>query len=68
MADTPGIAARDDFVLRSCAEAGVPIAAAIGGGYSPDHDAIVQRHVLLHDAARRLLPALQRYGRIMRAD
>ena len=41
----------------------MPVAAAIGGGYSPDHGAIVNRHVLLHAAARRLLPALQRNGR-----
>ena len=62
-----GIAARDEFVLRTCAEAGAPVAAAIGGGYSPDHEAIVQRHVLLHDAARLLLPLLRRNGRVMRA-
>jgi len=46
-----GLAARDAFVLQQCAERGIPLAAAIGGGYSADHAAIVERHVLLHAAA-----------------
>ena len=46
-----GIAARDAFVLRSCAEAAVPVAVAIGGGYCPDTAAIVERHVAVHRAA-----------------
>lgn len=46
-----GILARDRFVLGSCAEVGVPVAAAIGGGYEPDHTRIVERHVQLHKAA-----------------
>lgn len=58
-----GIAARDRFVLSACADAGVPVAAAIGGGYQEDHAAIVERHVFLHAAARDLLPRLQRSGR-----
>ena len=46
-----GILARDRYVMKSCAEAGVAVAAAIGGGYEPDHSAIVERHVQLHKAA-----------------
>lgn len=46
-----GIQARDRCVMAWCARLGIPIAAAIGGGYSEDHGAIVQRHVYLHDAA-----------------
>ena len=46
-----GIAARDRFVMACCAEAGAPVAAAIGGGYSEDHSRIVERHVALHRAA-----------------
>ena len=46
-----GILARDRFVLQSCVAAGVPVAAAIGGGYEPDHERIVERHVMLHRAA-----------------
>ncbi|GBF88042.1 histone deacetylase [Raphidocelis subcapitata] len=53
-----GIAARDDFVMRACAEAGVPIAAAIGGGYAEDHAVLVDRHASLHKAAAAHLPAL----------
>ena len=47
-----GIAARDEEVLMQCMARGVPICAAIGGGYAPDHAAIVERHVSLHRAAR----------------
>jgi acetoin utilization deacetylase AcuC-like enzyme len=46
-----GIAARDVAVMQACAQRCVPIAAAIGGGYAPDHAAIVERHVSLHAAA-----------------
>lgn len=53
-----GIAARDRFVLTACADAGVPVAAAIGGGYSPDHAAIVGRHMHLHRAAAELFPRM----------
>jgi hypothetical protein len=42
-----GIAARDDFVMHTCAEAGVPVAAAIGGGYQSDHHHIVERWVVV---------------------
>lgn len=54
-----GILARDRFVLGACADARVPVAAAIGGGYATDHSAIVARHVLLHRAAAECLPRLQ---------
>ena len=46
-----GIFQRDRFVMKSCAEAGIAVAAAIGGGYEVDHERIVDRHVLLHRAA-----------------
>lgn len=39
-----GILARDRFVFEACAQAGAPVAAAIGGGYCPDHERIVDRH------------------------
>jgi hypothetical protein len=32
------------------------VAAAIGGGYSPDHSVLVERHVLLHRAAAKHWP------------
>jgi acetoin utilization deacetylase AcuC-like enzyme len=53
-----GILARDRFVLEACAAAGAPVAAAIGGGYQRDHERIVDRHVLLHQAAAEALPRL----------
>ena len=62
-----GIAVRDRFVLGACADAGIPVAAAIGGGYQEDHAAIVERHVSLHAAARELLPRLRRSGRAEKA-
>lgn len=47
-----GIAARDNAVFGACVAAGVPVAAAIGGGYDlDDHGAIVRRHMHLHRAA-----------------
>lgn len=52
-----GIAARDRFVLSACADAGVPLAAAIGGGYG-DHALIVSRHMHLHRAAAELFPRM----------
>lgn len=51
-----GIAARDAAVLRACLGAGVPVAAAIGGGYDPDHGVLVARHMHLHRAAAALAP------------
>jgi acetoin utilization deacetylase AcuC-like enzyme len=47
-----GIQERDRLVMAACAAAGVPVAAAIGGGYAPDHNKIVERHMGLHRAAR----------------
>lgn len=40
--------------------------AAIGGGYAADHEAIVDRHVLLHQAAYEHLPALGKAARARR--
>lgn len=50
-----GVFARDAFVLEACAGFGAPVACAIGGGYAEDHGVIVERHVLLHQAAREAL-------------
>lgn len=54
-----GLAARDALVFDACGARGVPIAAAIGGGYAADHAAIVERHVQTHRAAA---AAFSRYG------
>lgn len=54
-----GIRARDKLVFELCSSFGAPVAAAIGGGYSRDHSAIVERHVSLHQAAFHALPHMQ---------
>jgi acetoin utilization deacetylase AcuC-like enzyme len=59
-----GIARRDRAVFSACAEFGVPIACAIGGGYQEDHTHIVRRHMHLHRAAAEHMPA---FGRLMDA-
>jgi acetoin utilization deacetylase AcuC-like enzyme len=53
-----GILQRDRTVLAAAAERGVPVAAAIGGGYEPRHAHIVERHMCLHLAAAELLPQI----------
>jgi acetoin utilization deacetylase AcuC-like enzyme len=65
-----GIAARDRLVLEACIQAGVPLAAAIGGGYQKDHSHIVARHVHLHRAAADCMPrfaAMMQAKRLVRA-
>ena len=46
-----GLAAREATVLETCLDAGVPVAAVIGGGYSDDIDALARRHATLHKTA-----------------
>eukprot|EP00873_Tetraselmis_striata_P022771 jgi/Tetstr1/443035/TSEL_031095.t1 len=59
-----GIQERDRLVIDACAARRIPVAAAIGGGYSPDHDSIVERHVSVHRAARDALQANGPWGRV----
>lgn len=46
-----GLFERDSYVFQTALEAGVPIASVLGGGYSPDHDEIAQRHSIVVRAA-----------------
>ena len=62
-----GLLARDMFVLDACARFGAPVACAIGGGYADDHGAIVDRHLLLHQAAREALPRMAHLAEARRA-
>jgi acetoin utilization deacetylase AcuC-like enzyme len=39
-----GLRMRDEFVLRTCARAGIPVAISMSGGYANDVDAIVTIH------------------------
>lgn len=47
-----GIYRRERMVLSTCKAGGYPVASVIGGGYSKDMSALVQRHSLLHRAAQ----------------
>jgi len=49
-----GLAARDAYVLGTCRDAGLPVAAVIGGGYDRDLEALADRHAQLHRAAHAL--------------
>nr|WP_298413428.1 histone deacetylase [uncultured Halomonas sp.] len=46
-----GLARRDTYVIRLCRDAGIPVAAVIGGGYDRDLAALADRHAQLHRAA-----------------
>lgn len=51
-----GLAARDEYVLRTCLAHGAAVAAVIGGGYDRDIDALAARHALLHRRALGCVP------------
>lgn len=46
-----GLAARERYVLQTCRDARVPVAAVIGGGYDRDLDALCRRHAVLFEQA-----------------
>jgi acetoin utilization deacetylase AcuC-like enzyme len=48
---TAGVLARDTLVLQRCREAGIPVAAVIGGGYQRDLQALTTVHLQLFKAA-----------------
>ena len=52
-----GLRAREKMVLETCLDAGIPIAAVIGGGYADDIDALARRHATLHKTAAALCAA-----------
>ncbi|WP_107670139.1 histone deacetylase [Cyanothece sp. BG0011] len=47
-----GIYRREMLILSSCIAQGYPVASVIGGGYSKDLKSLVERHSLLHRAAK----------------
>ncbi len=51
-----GLAARDRYVLKTLAAAGLPVAGVLGGGYSTDIEELADRHVTLHRTAAELTP------------
>ena len=40
-----GLCARDDYVVRTCRERDIPVAATLGGGYGADRAEVAARHV-----------------------
>jgi acetoin utilization deacetylase AcuC-like enzyme len=44
-----GIRRRDRFVVETCVQANIPIAAVIGGGYDRDVVALARRHAIVHE-------------------
>lgn len=48
---TAGVLARDTLVLQRCRDAGIPVAAVIGGGYQRDLQALTSVHLQLFKAA-----------------
>ena len=52
---TDGLRARERYVLSTIREAGIPVAAAIGGGYSVDPAHVAARHVILFEEAAKLV-------------
>lgn len=53
LSDT-GLFRREMLVLTTCANAGIPVACTIGGGYAKDMEALVYRHSILHRAASQI--------------
>ncbi|MEJ1157028.1 histone deacetylase family protein [Prosthecomicrobium sp. N25] len=46
-----GLEARDRFVIGTVRDAGLPLAAVLGGGYMDDIDRLARRHTILHRVA-----------------
>jgi acetoin utilization deacetylase AcuC-like enzyme len=62
-----GLEARDRFVMRLAARAGIPLASVLGGGYGNDRMAVARRHartmLVLADEHDRVLAETQGTGR-----
>lgn len=50
-----GLIERDWYVIDQVRQRGLPLAAVIGGGYGPDHDAVGVRHATIHKVMARYL-------------
>jgi len=49
-----GCAARDRYVFESLRDRSIPVAVAMGGGYSADHRIIVEAHCNTFRCAKRI--------------
>jgi len=64
-----GIWRRERMVMEECVKRGVPIAAAIGGGYvggGGDVEKLVDRHIILHRVASEYEERLRMCGTVMK--
>ena len=43
-------ASRDSYVIEQVRSRRIPLVAVIGGGYSPDVEALAQRHAIVFEA------------------
>ena len=50
-----GIRARDRYVMETVRNCGIPLAAAIGGGYAQDPQHVAERHLILFEEAANLV-------------
>jgi len=44
-----GMRQRDRWVLETCVQHNIPVAAVIGGGYDKDINALARRHAIVHE-------------------
>lgn len=49
-----GLKERDEFVLESCLQRGIPVATVVGGGYGDNIEVLARRHAILHGVASKL--------------
>ena len=45
-----GLRRRDSYVIEQVRSRRIPLVAVIGGGYSPDVEALAQRHAIVFEA------------------
>ena len=58
-----GIRRRDRWVLERCVQAGIPVAAVIGGGYDKDVTALARRHAIVHEECAYIWRKYQMWNR-----
>ncbi|MBM6549697.1 histone deacetylase [Marinomonas ostreistagni] len=60
-----GIFARDQYVMETVLDAGIPLAGVIGGGYDHVHEVVAKRHSMLHQAAHKVWQQRYEGGQIV---
>lgn len=59
-----GIRRRDRWVVERCVQAGIPVAAVIGGGYDKDVTALARRHAIVHEECAYIWRKYQMWNRV----